>query len=215
MCYFQKYTGFAPRSILSPEGLQQCLSLGTNPVCSAVPCFPHDNIVGNRLCDECKKSVLLTVCHMPESILWLISQSCWLTTRMSGRPIRATYKHVTTISLWSCSTFLFASSQYRSTHFWSCPSTLQDHATVCAWGFSHPNNFPLLQQKNTWLKHLLILFNNWLIRFAFTLSTSQVFMVKKWCGFVSIHMFDHLFPWEPYSASFQQFFYVIHKHWQK
>ena len=43
--------------------------LGTNPVCNAVPCFLPDNIVGNWLCDERKKSALLIVCHEPESIL--------------------------------------------------------------------------------------------------------------------------------------------------
>ena len=47
---------------------QQSLSLETNLVCNAVPCFPCDNIVGNRLCDECKKSALPSVCHIPESI---------------------------------------------------------------------------------------------------------------------------------------------------
>ena len=34
-----------------------------------VPRYPHDNIVGIHLCDECLKSTLPIVCHMPESIL--------------------------------------------------------------------------------------------------------------------------------------------------
>ena len=37
--------------------------------------------------------------------------------------------------------FLFANSQHRSTHFRACPSMSWDHATVFAWGISHPGNF--------------------------------------------------------------------------
>ena len=61
---------------MSPQGLQQSLSLGINPVDNAEPCCPHDNIVGNRLCDECMKSILPNVCRKPESILRLLLQVC-------------------------------------------------------------------------------------------------------------------------------------------
>ena len=84
MFCFQRYTRLPLRLILSPRGLQQSLSLGINPIHSAVPCLPHDNIVGNRWCDECKKSILLVVCHIPESILWLILQACRPTIRSSN-----------------------------------------------------------------------------------------------------------------------------------
>ena len=47
----------------NPQGLQQHLSLELNPTNSAEPCFPHDNIVGNRLCDECMRSNELNVGH--------------------------------------------------------------------------------------------------------------------------------------------------------
>ena len=76
---FQKYTRHPLRLALSPQGRQQSLSLETTPVSSVELHYPHDNAVGNRLCDECKKSVLLIICHMPASILWLILQACWLT----------------------------------------------------------------------------------------------------------------------------------------
>ena len=69
------------RSSWSPQGRQQSLSLETNPVCNAVTCFPHDNIDDGHSCDEFWKSALRIVCHMPESILWLILQACWLSTR--------------------------------------------------------------------------------------------------------------------------------------
>ena len=39
--------------ILSPQGRQQNLSLGTNPIVNAEPCFPHENIVCSHLCDVC------------------------------------------------------------------------------------------------------------------------------------------------------------------
>ena len=74
---FQKYTRLL---ISSPQGRQQRLSLGADPIYNAVPCFPHDNSVGIRLCDECKKSVLLIFFHMLLSIWWLISQASWPTT---------------------------------------------------------------------------------------------------------------------------------------
>ena len=67
MFCFQKYTRHLLRLIPSPQDLQQSLSLERNTVCNAEPCFPHDNVVGNRLCDEYKKPALLIVCHMRES----------------------------------------------------------------------------------------------------------------------------------------------------
>ena len=48
-----------------PQDFQQSLSLGTNPVCNAVQCFPNDNIVDSQPCDEKRKSILLILCRMP------------------------------------------------------------------------------------------------------------------------------------------------------
>ena len=39
-------------------------------------CYPHDNIVGSHVCDECMKSILLTVCRKPESVWRLLLQIC-------------------------------------------------------------------------------------------------------------------------------------------
>ena len=69
MFSFYRYTGHLLRLTLSPQDLQQCLGLGRNPIDNAEPCCRHDNIVGGHLCDECVKSILPVVCHMPESIL--------------------------------------------------------------------------------------------------------------------------------------------------
>ena len=50
------------------QDLPRSQSLETVPICNAVLCFPHDNTVENRLCDEHKKSILPVVCHMFGSI---------------------------------------------------------------------------------------------------------------------------------------------------
>ena len=59
---------------------QQSLSLGTIPIENAAPNYPHDNVVGSHLCDECMKSNGPSVRHMLLSIQWLIEQVCWPTT---------------------------------------------------------------------------------------------------------------------------------------
>ena len=35
----------------------------------AQSCYPHYNVVGIHLCDECTESILPVVCRMPESIV--------------------------------------------------------------------------------------------------------------------------------------------------
>ena len=57
------YVRLHPKLILNPQGRQQRLSLGINPVNNAEPCCPHDNIAGDHLRDECMKSILPNVCH--------------------------------------------------------------------------------------------------------------------------------------------------------
>ena len=52
-----------PKSILSPHGHQQNLSLGINPVDNAEPCCPHDNVDGSHISDECMMLILENVCH--------------------------------------------------------------------------------------------------------------------------------------------------------
>ena len=119
---FQRYIRFLPRLIVSPQGHQQNLSLGTDPIDNAEPCFPHDNIVGSHLCDECMTSNELSGCHKLPSILVTDRASLFTDHRMSGLPIRARYKLFKKIcehtlknsssdsSLFHCSVFSFASS---------------------------------------------------------------------------------------------------------
>ena len=148
-CDFRKCIRFRQMLILSPQDLLQNRSLETVAIHFALLCFPHDNIVWNRSCDECEKSALPSVCHMRESILWLISQACWLPQNVNlsnSCQVQAFQDKIVskllTFSYWfefalawiddhpgkglklcrNCYTFLFANSQYRSTHFWACPS---------------------------------------------------------------------------------------------
>ena len=140
---FPKYIRFHPRVIVNLPNLQQSLSLGKNPFDNAEPCYPQNNIAGSHLCDECGRSSVPIVGHMLMSIWWLLEQVCSLTKECQV-PIRVRYKHLKNIdehtsdssptdsrsfflnwwssmqgleTLHSCSVFLFASSQYVSTHF--------------------------------------------------------------------------------------------------
>ena len=72
-------------------------SLETNPIDNAKPCFPHDNIVGNRLGDGGMRSRVLSVCHMLWSIFLIDRASLFTDHRISGPPIRAKYKYFRTI----------------------------------------------------------------------------------------------------------------------
>ena len=67
MFFSQRCTRHLLSLISNPRGHQHSLSLGTDQVCNAVPCLPHDNIVGNRLYVGCRKSILLVVCHNADS----------------------------------------------------------------------------------------------------------------------------------------------------
>ena len=81
MFYSQRYTRRLLRLILSPPRSRKVWVLEWTQ--STVLCrVSHMTIVGNRLCDECKKSILLVFCHMPESIQWLIVQVCSLIQRI-------------------------------------------------------------------------------------------------------------------------------------
>ena len=50
--------------------------LGKFPIDSAVLSFPHDNVVCNHSCYECRRSNESSVCHKLWSILWLLGPVC-------------------------------------------------------------------------------------------------------------------------------------------
>ena len=68
-----------------------------NPIDNGEPCFPHDNIVGDHLCDECKLSNELRVCHRLLVHFVIAGTILFTDQRMSGLPILAKYTHFGTI----------------------------------------------------------------------------------------------------------------------
>ena len=122
--------------------------------------------------------------------------------RMSSLPYRAKYRHFKTISGHTFdnsptdSSSSLDSSQCPSTHFWACPFHVGDHANVFAWGFCHPGTFSVAPAE---IRDSNIFFNcskNCSLWFAFTLHTSQIYMVKKWSWFVKINIV-HIFCFFP------------------
>ena len=151
-----------------------------------------------------KKSYSSTVtCLSP--FLRLISQSCWLATRCQvdqfvpsanfwGQFMSKLLTFVQLIplprvcnddhqkkceTLQRCSTFLFATSQYRTTQIWACPSTSQQTTLQFVRAvFPILVIFPLLQQKYMTQTPSCAV-NDCCIRCAFTLSASQIHMVEE------------------------------------
>ena len=210
-----------PRLISSPQRHQQSLSLGINPIDSAVLCYPHHNIGGIHSWNECRKFIVPVVCRMHESILWLHEPVCWLT--IECQPTRARYKHFITIcehtssflSWWSskqgletlcnCSTFLFTSSQYISTHFFARPSISQDQATVFVWGCSHPGNFSVVPAEYG-IQTSLCFLQWW---FPVVCIHVEYIPSRRDRGTKSVRQDQHSLSisstWVPYSASCQPF----------
>ena len=143
---FQKRTNLRLMLILSLQDLLQNLNL-------EITACPHDNIGGNHSRNECMKLIVPIVCHMLESILWQIVPVCWLSTDCPDCQVDQFVPRTSIFNtIWeqtsgnsplfynssfyfwwsskqgletlkSCSAFLFANPQHRSTHFRACPST--------------------------------------------------------------------------------------------
>ena len=64
---------------------------------NAKPCYPHSNIVGSHLCDECMKIIFGK--RLPQALVHLVTAraSLFADHGMSGLPTRAKYKHFKTI----------------------------------------------------------------------------------------------------------------------
>ena len=67
--------------ILNLQDLPQNQSPETVPICIALQCFPHDNVVCIHLCDEYMKSIDSGVCQKLWSILLWNVRACLLTTK--------------------------------------------------------------------------------------------------------------------------------------
>ena len=210
MFCFQRCTRHLLRLTLNPQDLQQSLSLQTNPLCNAVPCFPRDNIAW---------------VHFVTDLASLFTEH-----KMSGRPIRAKCKHCQEI-FWAH--FWQFSNWFQFIFFWTdgrpnkdekfCrvaqPSYLPIHSIVhrifehvlpcrgprplCAREVSAIPVIFCCSSRNTWCEHRCVLFNDCFIRFAFSLSASQIHVVKKWCGFINPRCSSISSTLGPNSVSFQ------------
>ena len=79
------------------QDLPQSQSLETVPVCIVWQSYTHSNTVCIHMCDECMKSIDSGVCHKLWSNFVMDRASLFTDHRISGRPIRAKYKHFRTI----------------------------------------------------------------------------------------------------------------------
>ena len=70
-----------PDVFLNLPGLWHNQNPETVLICIVVLCFPQSNIVWIHLCDECKKSNVLTACRMISSISWWHEQPLLLITK--------------------------------------------------------------------------------------------------------------------------------------
>ena len=191
--------------------------------------------------DECKKSIMLVVCHMPESILWLILQACWPTIE---RQI-VQFAPSISISRRFVSKLLRILQLIRVLPAWiddhpgkdlklckvaplscllvqSIARRIFEHVLPCRRttlqlsreAFPILIIFQLLQQKYV-IQTSLVLFHYCFIWFAFTLSTSRVFMVKKWCAFRQYPHFHQVLPHGSHILLLSSLSDVIHMYWQK
>ena len=112
-----------------------------------------------------------------ESRLWALLPPCpiLLPFRTDG-PQDMVWRHYTIARL------LFANSQYRSTHFFACPSMSLDHEVTFAPFFSDSSNFSVVPAKIRDSNISSVFVSHSCVGFTFALSASQVHVIKKRCG---------------------------------
>ena len=110
-------------------------------------------------------------------------------------------------------------------HFFVCQLTVSFKAFLsmsfhdvgpryCLCKFLRPRYFSVAPAEMCF-KHPCWLLNNCFVWFAFPLSASQVYVVKKWCGFADVHMFHQFHPHGSHILLLSCHFHVIHIYWQK
>ena len=129
------------------------------------------------------------VCHMSESILWLISQAYWPTaecqvfqfvpstniSRQFVSKLLTLLQLIRVLPAWIddhpnndsklCKVACLPVHSIAQRIFWACPSMSQDHATVFACGFSQPGNFSVapaeIRDSNTFVCCSTSLHSRW------------------------------------------------------
>ena len=76
--------------------LPRSRSLETVPVCIVLQSYPHSNTANIHMCDECKISI--DSGRLSQALVQFVIDRASLFTdhKISGRPIRAKYKHLRT-----------------------------------------------------------------------------------------------------------------------
>ena len=177
--------------------------------------YPHGNIVCNHSCDECAISSEPSVCHRLLSILWLLVPVLFTYQRMVCLPVRTKYNHVKTI--WKHShSFQFFLCELMVVEtwcrdlvqlLWLCISqftipfnalfSITFHVIITSDSFRlrfwQPGNFSVAAA-DSWFEHFSLFMNHTFVRFTFTISASQVHVVKKRCWFSQVNQFHHFLP---------------------
>ena len=169
-----------PKSILTPQSHQENLGLGINPIDNAGPSLGHDIVFGSHWCGECMKSNEPHICHKRVHLV-TARASLFTEQRMSGPSIWAKYKLFQKICEHTSDNSPTDSSFSSFLNWWSSKQrleTLYSCSIVCQHVL--PWQFFSCSSENTLFKHVYKMFNNDFIRFAVTLSASQVYVVKKW-----------------------------------
>ena len=96
-CDFRKYTRPLLMWILNLPGLLQNQSVETIQPFTVVLCFPHNNIAGIHLYDECMRSKAPSICRKLLSNFVTARASLFTDHKISGLSIRAKYRHFRTI----------------------------------------------------------------------------------------------------------------------
>ena len=173
-----------------------------------------------------KNKINLTKRPSPASVHLMTDRvSLFVNQRLSDLPIRVSYKHFKTIceqtcdnsptdssssflkswsskqrleTLYSCSVFSFANSKHLSMPFfaWSSMSWVCPILAICSC-------------------YLRISLNNCFIRFALTLSTSQIHVSRNEKRFVKIHIFHPFLPHGSHILLLSCHFDVIHTYHQE
>ena len=197
----RKYIRVHLMLILSLQGLPQNQNLERILICIVVLCFPRSNIVWIHVCDECTRSNALNVRDCTSKFVHgsYIRSSNTSQEKTFQNNLWANCRQFYSLSWWSskhgvatlCSGWvvLFASSQYFPTHFFAWPSMSQDHDETFASDFSETGSFFQSSGKNPGFEHISVLVYNIFACLTFSLSATQINLVKECCRFPQINVF--------------------------
>ena len=231
-----------PEVDLSLQGLLQNRSLEIILICIVVLHFPHDNIVWIHSCERsnalsvchklltiswphdqvCSKTIKYRIYRYEprKDIFHNLWANCGQFSNWSnfffflltgGHPCMALRLCVIVELFYSPVRNIFPRI---SLHDLTCMS--QDHEeTDSASGFSLCPLFLVIfnsPSRSPWYEHILVIIHNIFANLAFSLSATQINMVKQWCWFSQINVFQENLPSRFYVCSLACQFDIVHIH---